>query len=162
MKRNAIAGVAASLALTLAAIWGLNAQQGQTGINQPSPTVPGPTAAFDSRQFFEQLRLNGVSMSNSFDGEKFFEKLRLQGVSDQQPLDPAAFFEKLRLEGVAVPESFDARKFFDDLAARGVAGPSMVAAPTAGGPTAIECQAGWQAAGKWDRALFERLCQERK
>jgi hypothetical protein len=162
MKRNAIVGAAASLALTLAAIWGLSAQQGQPGINQPSPTVPGPTAAFDSRAFFEQLRLNGVSMNEGFDGERFFEKLRLQGVSDQQPLDAQAFFEKLRLEGVAVPDSFDARKFFDDLAARGVTGPSMVAAPATGGPSAIECQAGWQAAGKWDQALFERLCQGRK
>jgi hypothetical protein len=162
MRRNGIAGAAASLALTLAAVWGLNAQQDQPGINQPSPTVPGPTAAFDARQFFEQLRLNGVSMSEGFDGERFFEKLRLQGVSDQQPLDAAAFFEKLRLEGVAVPDGFDARKFFEDLAARGVAGPSMVATPSAGGPTATECQAGWQPASKWDRALFERLCQGRK
>jgi hypothetical protein len=117
---------------------------------------------FDSRAFFEQLRLNGVSMSEGFDGEKFFEKLRLQGVSDQKPLDAQAFFEKLRLEGVAVPDGFDARKFFDDLAARGVAGPSMITAPTGGGPTAAECQIGWQPAGKWDLALFNRLCQGRK
>jgi hypothetical protein len=43
-----------------------------------------------------------------------------------------------------------------------VAGPSMVAAPTGGGPTAAECQAGWQPTGKWDRSLFDRLCQGRK
>ena len=142
MKRTAILG--AALAVVLAASQAVRSEQ------------------FDSRAFFEQLRLNGVSMSEGFDGEKFFEKLRLQGVSDQKPLDAQAFFEKLRLEGVAIPESFDARKFFDDLAARGVAGPSMITAPTGGGPTAAECQAGWQPAGKWDRGLFDRLCQGRK
>lgn len=161
MKRSAIVGALAALAITLAAVWGLDAQQGQPGINQPSPTAPGQTAAFDSRQFFEQLRLNGVSMSEGFDGERFFEKLRLQGVSDQQPLDANAFFEKLRLEGVSMPDGFDAKRFFDDLAARGVSAPAMVAPPS-GIPTAAECQAGWQSAGKWDRALFDRLCQGRK
>jgi hypothetical protein len=159
MKRSAIIGALAGLAGVLALSWGLEAQQTpQPGINQGSPTFPGQTAAFDGRQFFEQLRLNGVSMSEGFDGAAFFEKLRLQGVSDQQPLDAEAFFEKLRLEGVSIPAGFDAKRFFDDLATRGVSAPSIVA-PPGGIPSAAECQAGWNPSGKWDQALFNRLCQ---
>ena len=156
MKRTAIVCAVSALAALMTPQGLVGQQAAAQGIQQPSPTTP---TAFDPQAFFEQLRLNGVSMSEGFDGEKFFEKLRLQGVSDQQPLDADAFFEKLRLEGVSVPEGFDAKRFFDELASRGVAGPPMIA--PAGIPTAGECQAGWQPAGKWDRTLFERLCQGR-
>jgi hypothetical protein len=155
MKRTAIvcAFSAVALAAVLSApqaVWSEQAQQGsQAG------------QAFDAKAFFDQLRLNGVSMNEGFDGERFFEKLRLEGVSEQQPLDAKAFFERLRLEGVAIPESFDAKRFFDELATRGASMPSMIT-PTGGIPTTGECQAGWQPAGKWDPALFERLCQSRR
>ncbi len=157
MKRSAIIGALLALPMVLAAPQYVNAQQtsAQPGIQQPSPT------AFDPERFFEELKLRGVSMNDSFDGEKFFERLRLDGVSDEKPLDAEAFFERLRLNGVNMPDGFDGKKFFDDLAARGVAGPSMVA-PTGGGPTPAECQAGWQPTGKWDRSLFDRLCASRK
>jgi len=161
MRRSAIFGALAGVAILLAATWGQAQQTPLPGTSEPVATFPGQTAAFDSKKFFEQLQLNGVSMSVGFDGERFFEKLRLEGVSDQQPLDAAAFFEKLRLEGVSVPAGFDARKFFDDLAAQGVSAPAMVT-PPGGIPSIAECQAGWQPAGRWDQALFDRLCEGRK
>ena len=155
MKRTAIACAVSALAIVLAAPQGVLGQQ----TTHPPGSQQAAQQPFDAKAFFEQLQLNGVSMSEGFDGERFFEKLRLEGVSDQQPLDADAFFEKLRLEGVSVPDGFDARRFFDELASRGVAGPPMIA--PSGIPTASECQAGWQPAGKWDRTLFERLCQGR-
>jgi hypothetical protein len=154
MKRIAIACAVSALALMLAAPHGAMSQQAQ-GSQQNTQQ------AFDAKAFFDQLKLRGVSMSEDFSADRFFEKLRLQGVSDQSPLDAEAFFERLRLEGVSVPDGFNARGFFDELALRGVAGPPMVA-PGGGIPTATECQAGWQPAGKWDQALFERLCQGRR
>ena len=156
MIRSTIACALLALPLVLAAPPLADAQQAPA-----RPSMQQPSQTFDSERFFEELKLRGVSMNEGFDGEKFFEKLRLDGVSDEKPLDAEAFFERLRLEGVNMPEKFDAQKFFDELASRGVAGPSMVA-PTAGGPTAAECQAGWQSTGKWDRSLFDRLCQARK
>lgn len=122
--------------------------------------VAQQTQAFDPDRFFEQLRLNGVSMDQNFDARKFFEKLQLDGVSDKQPLDAKAFFERLQAQGVNVPAGFDPQKFWDDLAARGVSAPAMIAPPS-GLPTVGECKAGWSASGKWDQALFNRLCQGR-
>jgi hypothetical protein len=155
MKRTAIVCAVSALALFLAAPQGVLSQQAPGG-QQSAPQ------AFDAKAFFEQLRLNGVSMNESFNGERFFEKLRLEGVSNRQPLNAEAFFERLRLEGVSVPQGFDAKRFFDELALRGVAGPSMVAPSGGGIPTAAECQAGWRPAAKWDRTLFERLCASRR
>ena len=156
MKRTAIvcAFSAVALAAALSAPQAAWSEQAQQGIQQAGQ-------AFDAKAFFEQLRLNGVAMNEGFDAERFFEKLRLEGVSEQQPLDAKAFFERLRLEGVAIPESFDAKRFFDELATRGVSVPSMIT-PTMGIPTPSECQAGWRPAGKWDQALFERLCQSHR
>lgn len=157
MKRTAIVCAVAVLAVLLAAPQDVNSQQtpGQPGIQQTSPQ------AFDAKAFFEQMKLNGVSMSEGFDARKFFEKLQTEGVSDQQPLDAKAFFDKLQAEGVSVPAGFDAKKFFDELALRGVAAPAMIA-PSGGIPTGAECKGGWNPSGKWDQALFNRLCEARK
>jgi hypothetical protein len=143
MKRTALAAAVLGAALLVAAIPRLDAQQ-----------------AFDPDTFFEQLRLNGVSANEGFDARRFFEKLQLDGVSDKQPLDANAFFDRLQAEGVRMPADFDIQKFWDDLAARGASTPAMIAPPS-GTPTVQECSAGWNASGKWEQTLFNRLCQGR-
>jgi hypothetical protein len=145
MKRTALAAAVLGAALLIAAAPRLGAQQ---------------TQSFDPEQFFEQLRLNGVSTSEGFDARKFFEKLQMDGVSDKQPLDAKAFFDRLQTEGVKMPADFDPQKFWEGLAARGASTPAMITPPLAS-PTVQECKAGWDASGKWDQALFNRLCQSR-
>jgi hypothetical protein len=106
-------------------------------------------AEFNAKAFFDKLEAE----KKSFDSKAFFERLAAEAKSN---IDAKKLFEKLESEAKS-NETFDASKLWARLQAEAKSSDQM-ATMIGVLPSKDECTAGYKAGGRWDEAVFTKLC----